>query len=360
MPCGAKLATEHALVATEKTIDYFPGFYGTGELDDKICQTRISLHFTRRTSHPFIKKMFFDRQSGAFCARTQRTEIFWPWGDSRDEFMRHIQIMTAGAIALRDGRCVTMHPFIKEVEVNEPNPNKSPTGSTLNKSIEKSPVVSPLSRDSMTISASPIEYDIQSSIPVAIISKLFSSASMSPTTAESSGPSTEKSIHSSMSTSDDIIESILPSASATPSPTRIEKQDEKTNIAIEDILGMSAEPSNDIESQPEASLDAHLSYSDRQASLGSKALASADDQMKKEEDSTLIDDSNVPELFENIRNVFGFPSASRYNKGKTPRPTNGDSSSPKDIDHIIGYLLSVGFDFFFESETSDTYILKAI
>eukprot|EP00171_Calliarthron_tuberculosum_P014095 IDg14095t1 len=58
--------------------------------------------------------MFFDRPSGAFCARTQRTETFWPWGDSRDEFIRHIQIMTAGAVALRDGICVTTHPNIKK------------------------------------------------------------------------------------------------------------------------------------------------------------------------------------------------------------------------------------------------------
>lgn len=104
-PCGSKIATEQSIVATEETIDYYARFYGAGTIEENVCQTRISLRFTTRTRHPYVEKLLFDRHEGEFCARTQRIERYWPWGKRRSKFIKHIRIIMAGAISIRDSKC---------------------------------------------------------------------------------------------------------------------------------------------------------------------------------------------------------------------------------------------------------------
>jgi len=93
------------MVATERTIDYYPGTVVTGAIEDLVCQTRISLHFSRRTSHPYIRKLSFDKTKGAECVLHKKEEGFWPWGKTRKNFVTNIRVMAAGAIALRQTSC---------------------------------------------------------------------------------------------------------------------------------------------------------------------------------------------------------------------------------------------------------------
>lgn len=74
------------------------------------CEGRTELYFRHRPHHMYIKKTTeatypFSQGPNVTipsCSQLQKTEVYWPWGDSRPGFVVAFKEMMKGTISIRD------------------------------------------------------------------------------------------------------------------------------------------------------------------------------------------------------------------------------------------------------------------
>ena len=310
-PCHGRVAKQHTLVANQRTIDYFPGFLVTSTSYEKICTPYISLHFTRRTSHPFIRKHTYEQTTGMDCAKTKKTVEYWPWGKSREMFKRHLRIMTKGAIALRESSCsATSTKSTKTPEVK-------PSTSSTEIDASSSPSAS-VTGDGMNFSPSVLESEVEeSAIPI-------------------------------------------PSVSATPCAKYYTELHPVQRGQVTGLYELD-EPPHHEEPLPPAPKNPVIDFNGGGGSgsgSGGPMYDTADaadyyaDAPEQGSNKDMFKKSFEDDEKEMYKDLFsGVPIGNNVEEEK---------DDYKSIEHIVGYLLSVGFDYYFESDVDSKEILAAI
>lgn len=334
----------------------------------------------------------YARSDGKDCAISQKVEEYWPWGRSREQFVKNLRIITAGAIALREHKCIisssttTPTRFLPVVDVlSESIQNESPIPSVAPSSTPSlSPIPSefldPIELDAslepsfMVIpsnppSPSPTNTDLQLNMAfrqdaslsgqVTVESPLEPSIPVIPT--ESLEPTSDPSLEP--------VSEIEPSSTPRIQTPELDVQVQVLNRGAvtvpydtEDRIHKEPPPMAYQNAEKNPELKRHLPPGYKRGSKEDIEYFDGepedeyydydgkgdDDDDNDDDDEEEDEDAAVAQDMVEGANDFLEEAHNACDSGNHP------------INHVIGYLISIGFDFYFDSVSYDKAILDLI